>query len=119
MKPAILEIVKGLGSGQGISNADRVFAEKAAGGDIELNEGSIRRILDIAERSAKYKIDQHNQFVDKISSASGEAQPFAQSLKVDLPPAAKQPPANARLAPDGNYYIPDPNRPKQYLKWVP
>jgi hypothetical protein len=119
MKPAILEIVKGLGSGQGISNADRVFAEKAAGGDIELNEGSIRRILDIAERSAKYKIDQHNQFVDKISSASGEAQPFAQSLKVDSPPAAKQPPANARLAPDGNYYIPDPNRPKQYLKWVP
>jgi hypothetical protein len=120
MKPAVLEIVKGLGSGQGISNADRVFAEKAAGGDIELNEGSIRRILDIAERSAKYKIDQHNQFVDKISSASGEAQPFAQSLKVDLPPAAKQPPANARQSPtDGKYYIPDPNRPGKYMMWVP
>jgi hypothetical protein len=119
MKPAVLEIVKGLGSGQGISNADRVFAEKAAGGDIELNEGSIRRILDIAERSAKYKVDQHNQFVDKISSASGEAQPFAQSLKVDLPKAAKQPPANARQAPDGKFYIPDPDRPGKYQMWTP
>jgi hypothetical protein len=119
MKPAVLEIVKGLGSGQGISNADRVFAEKAAGGDIELNEGSIRRILDIAERSAKYKVDQHNQFVDKISSASGEAQPFAQSLKVDLPKLGKQPPANARQAPDGKFYIPDPNRPGKYQMWTP
>jgi hypothetical protein len=119
MKPAILEIVKGLGSGVSISNADRTFAEKAAGGDIDLNEGTIRRILDIAEKSARYKIDQHNSFVDRISGASGEAQPYAQSLKVEAPPAPKQPPANARLAPDGNYYIPDPNRPKQYLKWVP
>jgi hypothetical protein len=119
MKPAVLEIVKGLGSGTGISNADLKFSQQAAGTDKELDEGTIRRILEIAERSAKYKIDQHNEFVDQISGASGEAQPYAQALKVKLPPAAKQPPANARLAPDGNYYIPDPNRPKQYLKWVP
>jgi hypothetical protein len=119
MKPAVLEIVKGLGSGVSISNADRAFAEKASGGDIDLNEGSIRSILNIAEAKARYQIEQHNKFVDKISGASGEVQPYAESLKVDLPPAAKQPPANARLAPDGNYYIPDPNRPKQYLKWVP
>jgi hypothetical protein len=119
MKPAVLEIVKGLGSGQGISNADRTFAEKAAGGDIELNEGSIRRILDIAERSAKHKIDQHNEFVDQISGASGEAQPYAQSLKVRVPTPANQPPAGARQAPDGNYYIPDPNRPGKYQRWVP
>jgi hypothetical protein len=119
MKPAVLEIVKGLGSGVSISNADRAFAEKASGGDIDLNEGSIRSILNIAEAKARYQIEQHNKFVDKISGASGEVQPYAESLKVDLPPAAKQPPENARLAPDGNYYIPDPNRPKQYLKWVP
>jgi hypothetical protein len=119
MKPAVLEIVKGLGSGVSISNADRAFAEKAAGGDIDLNEGTIRRILDIAEKSARYKIDQHNEFVDKISGASGEAQPYAQSLKVDLPPAAKQPPANARQAPDGKFYIPDPNRPGKYQMWTP
>jgi hypothetical protein len=119
MKPAVLEIVKGLGSGVSISNADRAFAEKAAGGDIDLNEGTIRRILDIAEKSARYKIDQHNEFVDKISGASGEAQPYAQSLKVDAPPPAKQPPANARQAPDGKFYIPDPNRPGKYQMWTP
>jgi hypothetical protein len=120
MKPAVLEIVKGLGSGVSISNADRAFAEKASGGDIDLNEGSIRSILNIAEAKARYQIEQHNQFVDKISGASGEVQPYAQSLKVDLPPAAKQPPANARQSPtDGKYYIPDPNRPGKYMMWVP
>jgi hypothetical protein len=119
MKPAILEIVKGLGSGVSISNADRTFAEKAAGGDIDLNEGTIRRILDIAEKSARYKIEQHNAFVDRISGASGEAQPYAQSLKVEAPPAPKQPPANARQAPDGKFYIPDPNRPGKYQMWTP
>jgi hypothetical protein len=119
MKPAVLEIVKGLGSGVSISNADRAFAEKAAGGDIDLNEGSIRSILNIAEAKARYTIDQHNEFVDNISGASGEAQPYAQSLKVKVPPAAKQPPANARLAPDGNYYVPDPNRPGKYQMWTP
>jgi hypothetical protein len=85
MKPAVLEIVKGLGSGVSISNADRAFAEKAAGGDIDLNEGSIRSILNIAEAKARYQIEQHNKFVDKISGASGEAQPYAESLKVDVP----------------------------------
>jgi hypothetical protein len=119
MKPAVLEIVKGLGSGVSISNADRAFAEKAAGGDIDLNEGSIRSILNIAEAKARYQIEQHNKFVDSISGASGEAQPYAQSLKVDLPPAAKQPPANARQAPDGKFYIPDPNRPGKYQMWTP
>jgi hypothetical protein len=119
MKPAVLEIVKGLGSGVSISNADRAFAEKAAGGDIELNEGSIRSILNIAEAKARYQIEQHNKFIDKISGASGETQPYAESLKVDLPPAAKQPPANARQAPDGKFYIPDPNRPGKYQMWTP
>jgi hypothetical protein len=119
MKPAVLEIVKGLGSGVSISNADRAFAEKAAGGDIDLNEGSIRSILNIAEAKARYQIEQHNKFVDKISGASGEVQPYAESLKVDLPPAPKQPPANARQAPDGKFYIPDPNRPGKYQMWVP
>jgi hypothetical protein len=91
MKPAVLEIVKGLGSGVSISNADRAFAEKAAGGDIDLNEGSIRSILNIAEAKAKYQIEQHNKFVDKISGASGEAQPYAESLKVDMPTFEKPP----------------------------
>jgi hypothetical protein len=121
MKPAVLEIVKGLGSGVSISNADRAFAEKASGGDIDLNEGSIRAILRIAEAKARYTIDQHNQFVDQISDASGETQPYARSLKVKAPPAPKQPPADARQSPlDGKWYIPDPERgPNKYKMWVP
>jgi len=33
--------------------------------------------------------------------------------------SASQPPPNAKQAADGNYYVPDPNRPGKYLQWVP
>lgn len=33
--------------------------------------------------------------------------------------ASSQPPQGAKQAPDGNYYIPDPQRPGKYLQWVP
>jgi hypothetical protein len=33
--------------------------------------------------------------------------------------APNQPPPGARQAADGNYYVPDPNRPGKYLQWVP
>lgn len=34
-------------------------------------------------------------------------------------PAASSPPANARQAKDGTYYVPDPNRVGKWLKWQP
>jgi hypothetical protein len=47
----VVNIVKAFGSGSGISNADREYAEKMAGGQIKLDEASIKRILDIGERA--------------------------------------------------------------------
>lgn len=37
----------------------------------------------------------------------------------DDPGANEQPPSNAKQAGDGNYYLPDPNRPGKYLQWQP
>lgn len=48
---AVLAVARQLGSGSGITNADREFAQKIAGGEISLNQESIRRILQI-ERDA-------------------------------------------------------------------
>ncbi len=61
-----LELVKGLGAGSGISNADRDFAEKIAGGAIDLNEQSIRRVIDINERAARRAVERYNASVKPL-----------------------------------------------------
>lgn len=45
-------IIKLFGAGTGLSDADRAYAQKAAAGEITMNEKSIRRILDINERAS-------------------------------------------------------------------
>lgn len=64
--PVVLAAVRGLGAGTGISNADRDFAEKAAGGNITLEPNSIRRLLDIGQRAAEAKIKNFNETLDKV-----------------------------------------------------
>jgi len=52
MARQVLDLVKQLGAGTAISNADREFATKVAGGQIALNEETINRLISIAERQA-------------------------------------------------------------------
>ena len=61
-------IIKLFGAGTGLSNADREYAEKMAGGNITLDERALRRILDINERAARNTIKTHNQNVDKFKA---------------------------------------------------
>ena len=61
----VAAMVKAFGSGTAISDGDRRFAEKMAGGGIELNETSMRRILDIGEQADRAVIGRHNEFADK------------------------------------------------------
>jgi hypothetical protein len=66
----VASMVKAFGSGTAISDGDRRFAAAMAGGNIELDEKSMRRILDIGEKAARGKIDYHNTFVDKVVNAN-------------------------------------------------
>lgn len=61
-------LIKLFGAGTGLSDADREFATKAAAGSIELNEASIRRILDINERAAQNVLAAYNEMVTPIQS---------------------------------------------------
>lgn len=81
----VLALVKGLGSGAGISNADRAFAEKMAGGNINLDETSIRKILEIGERAARSKIDTHNTTAGKIIKSNEALQPYSDVYRVETP----------------------------------
>ena len=99
----VLSLVKGLGAGAGISNADRDFAAGMAGGNIKLDESSIRRVLEIGERAARVKIDQHNALTDRAIKSTESLKGKDEIYKVQPPgqyqkPAAADPYAKARAA---------------------
>lgn len=57
----VLGVIKSLGSGSGISDADREYAAKIVGGQIPLEEASMRKLLDISERAQRALIAQHGK----------------------------------------------------------
>jgi len=87
----VLALVKGLGSGTSISNADRAFAERMAGGNINLDETSIRKILEIGEKAARSKIDTHNTTAGRIIKSNEALQPYSDVYKVEAPGQYERP----------------------------
>ena len=65
------QIIKQFGSGTGLSDADRDYAKMIVGGDIELDEDSIRELMRIQE-----KIYRH-----QISNYRSKSDPFSKGLK--------------------------------------
>lgn len=80
-------IIKQFGAGTGLSNADREYAEKMAGGKITLDRKAIERILDINERAARNVITAHNKRAAGVKTNV--------PLTVELPPAMPTAPAAA------------------------
>jgi hypothetical protein len=97
----VASMVKAFGSGTAISDGDRRFAAAMAGGNIELDEKSMRRILDIGEKAARGKIDYHNTFVDKVVNANEGLKSARDTFIVKTPDAyqkASDPYEKARAA---------------------
>ena len=74
------KLIKQFGAGTGLSDADRMYAEKIAAGTIAMDEKAIRKILDINDTAARNVIKQHNKNVEGIKTNI--------PLKVDLPRGA-------------------------------
>lgn len=66
-----LNLVKGLGAGTGISNADREFAEKASGGSILLDDQAIVRLMNIAKAAAGNVQLAHMRLLSAQQGATG------------------------------------------------
>lgn len=64
--PQVSAMMKATVGSTQISNADRDFAEKAAGGSIELDPNTITRLLDIMERANDAIIERHQQKLDAV-----------------------------------------------------
>jgi hypothetical protein len=88
LAPVVLATVRGLGAGVSISNADREYAEKFAGGNTKLDNASIEKILGIVEKYNRQKIESHNSKVKKyIEKAKDPSN--AEFLLVDIPKVGK------------------------------
>jgi hypothetical protein len=74
------KLIKQFGAGTGLSDADRMYAEKIAAGTITMDEKAIRKVLDINDTAARNVIKLHNKNVEGIKTNI--------PLKVDLPRGA-------------------------------
>jgi hypothetical protein len=100
------EMVKQFGSGTSISDGDRIYAERMAAGDINLDEQALRKILRINKEASLKLIRSHNKSVIGIKSD--------RPLTVPVP-ASAAPPAEAIavLKAKSN----DPAVKKQFDQW--
>ena len=79
------KVIKQFGSGTGLSDADREYAQKIVGGSVNLDEGALRRILDINEKASRNLIRNYNKKATQIQ-ASPNAKMFPYAITVDEPP---------------------------------
>jgi muramidase (phage lysozyme) len=64
--PQVAAMLKATVGSSQISNTDRDFAEKAAGGSITLDKGTILRLMDIMERGNLAVIQGHQERLDSV-----------------------------------------------------
>ena len=76
-------IIKAFGSGTGLSDADREYASNAAAGNITLTDKSLKKIIDINDRAAKYAINKYNHLISTVNPEVKNAAPFPLELNVD------------------------------------
>lgn len=90
--PQVAAMLKSTVGSANISNSDRVFAEKAAGGSISLNEGSIRRLLDIMERAGEARLQLHQEQLDAVYPDAEQHKKERALFGVKMPPKAQAAP---------------------------
>lgn len=97
MGSLVMNQIKSLGSGTGISDADREFTKDIVGGKVALDEKSFPRILDIQEKTARYKIDHFNKGVDSYEKNVGKKLDY--DPRIEMPSVSSFAPSSATLTP--------------------
>lgn len=89
--PQVASMLKSTVGSANISNSDREFAEKAAGGSIKLDGGSINRLLDIMEKAGTARLELHNQQLDAVYPDPTTNKRERALFGVQMPAAPPQP----------------------------
>lgn len=92
--PQVAAMIKSTVGTANISNSDRTFAEKAAGGSIDLDEGTIKRLMNIMEKASVARLQDHQEQLDAVypDPVANKRERALFSIKVPTPAA---PPAGA------------------------
>lgn len=92
--PQVAAVLKSTVGNANISDSDRRFAERAAGGSLELDEGSIKRLLDIMEKASVVQLQEHQEALDAVypDPTSHKRERALFGIKV---PTSAAPPAGA------------------------
>lgn len=114
--PQIAAMMKATVGSTQISNADREFAEKAAGGSIALDDRSIKRLLDIMERGSTAVVERHLEMLDEVYP-DGPDRKFARERA--LMNVRVRPPPTALPADPGNLQPAAPPQPGKVLRYNP
>ena len=88
-----LNLVKQLGAGNGISNADRDYAERVAGGRVIMTKAGLERLFDINRRASEYAIRSYNSLVEPILNDPRTDPTLRATLQLGSTPAAPAAPA--------------------------
>jgi hypothetical protein len=91
--PQVAAVLKSTVGTTNISNTDREFAEKAAGGNITLDPKSITRLLDIMERASTAQLTAHQKRLDAVYPDATKNPRERALFSVDMPPAPPVPTA--------------------------
>lgn len=70
--PRVATIIKDFGAGTGLSDADREFAQLAAGGDITMTANALRSILKILKNDADRTLSLFDTITDDIRKDKGQ-----------------------------------------------
>jgi hypothetical protein len=84
------QIIKQFGSGTGLSDADREYAEKIAAGKITLEKGSMKKIMAINKKAYTNIIRQYNEKAKQIKSRP-DAEELLYDLEVPMPTEQNDP----------------------------
>lgn len=97
------QIIKQFGSGTGLSDADREYAEKIAGGKVNLTKDSIKKLLDINRRISIFHVTDYNRRAEQaMKKEGGDQLPY--DLRVNMPQRKKRI-VERRVSPTGKTLV--------------
>ncbi len=112
--PQVAAVLKSTVGTANISNTDREFAEKAAGGNINLDEKSITRLLDIMEKASTAQLTAHQKRLDAVYPDATKNPRERALFGVDAPPVLE--PVKPVVAPPDRASIEQEMRRRGLLK---
>ena len=87
---AVANIIQAFGAGTGLSDQDRKYATAMAGGEIEMSELAVKKILEIERKMYVNTIETNNEAVSRMISrtkgASADKKKLALSYYIAVPP---------------------------------